>query len=252
LYTESFFGCSTYGHSRARTLARYLSLLFQSDFFRWHALLTSSKLGVERDSLLKEDVVQVPLRPLEEIPETLSKEIKPLSDALFEEDSGVWPDIDSWIARCFDLNYWDCEVVRDTLAVALPFSEAKANAQRPPEAVEVEAFANRVESELQPFVRAAAKTLRVKRLSQVSATAPWEVVVVTTHGNHERRESIMLAELYSRADREGASQILVIGPERDSLWLAILRQYRYWTPTRARLTALEILKEHLGALLGTA
>lgn len=53
------------------------------------------------------------------------------------------------------------------------------------------------------------------------------------------------------ADREGASQVRLVQPKSELMLLGILREYRYWTPTRARLTALEILGEHLDALLGS-
>lgn len=250
-YTESFYGCSTHSHPAEEILARYLFLLFNSDLFRWHALLTSSKLGVERDSLLKEDVVHIPLRPLAEIPRELRKEIEPLSEALFAVQDGVWSDIDSWIGRVYGLNPWDHEVVRDTLAVALPFPEPQRNAQRPPERADVESFVVRLERELRPFAQTATKSLRVRRFPEISAAAPWEVLLLETREAEGLPEPGVLEELFQRADREGSSQIRLIQERQGRLLLGILREYRYWTPTRARLMALEILEGDLGALLGS-
>jgi hypothetical protein len=248
-YTESFYGCSTHGHPAAPTLARYLSLLLNSELFRWHVLLTSSKLGIERDALLKEDVGRMPFRPLEDLPEILKSEIRHLSTELFADSSNLLAEVDSWVARVYGLNRWDREVIRDTLAVAIPFPEIRRNAQRPPEIAEIKKYTARLEGELQPFVQAAGKRLEVKHLTKMSFAAPWEVLLLTTSQQKEPPESTVLDELFRRADRAGASQIRLIQPDRGRLLLGILREYRYWTQTRARLTALELLKEHLGELL---
>jgi hypothetical protein len=249
-YSESFYGCSTQGHPAASTLARYLALILNSDLFRWHALLTSSKLGIERDALLKEDVVRMPLQPLEDLPEKLQSTIEPLSTELFADRGDLLPEVDSWVASAYGLNEWDREVIRDTLAVSFPFPEVRRNAQRKPKLVEIRDFASRLERELLPFARAAGKSLEAKHLAQASSSSPWEALLLTTSRHKEPPEPAALAELFLRADREGASQIRMIQPERGRLLLCLLREYRYWTPTRARLTALEILEEHLEALLG--
>jgi hypothetical protein len=63
------------------------------------------------------------------------------------------------------------------------------------------------------------------------------------------KNKIDLKALYSLADEHSASQL--IAPMKDGrLLIGILKQYRYWTPTRARLCALTILHEHLEHLTG--
>jgi hypothetical protein len=252
VYSRSFYGYSAWGHLESETLIRYLVLLLHSDFFCWHALVTSSKFGVERDTILKDDVDSFPLRPLEDLPQALAEEIGPLAKALFAGRDDVWADLDAWTARVYGLNRWDQEVIRDTLAVAQPFPEAQKKAQRPPETAEIASFTARLERELRPFAQTAGKSLRVRRLREASTAAPWEVLLLETRTQQELPEPRVLEELFQRADREGASQILLVQPQQGRLLLGILRQYRYWTPTRARLAALEILEEHLGAILESA
>jgi len=46
------------------------------------------------------------------------------------------------------------------------------------------------------------------------------------------------------ANETGATR--VIETLRGGLLIGILRQYRYWTPSRARLLGAEIVREHLG------
>ena len=53
-----------------------------------------------------------------------------------------------------------------------------------------------------------------------------------------------LQSVYSLADEQGASRVIV-PLAKGRLLIAVLRQYRYWTPTRARLCVLEVLDEHL-------
>ncbi len=252
VYSRSYYGYSSFGHPNAEILARYLVLLIHSDFFSWHALVTSGKFGVERDNLFKEDVDGFSIRSLEELPESLKKEIQGLSEALFQGNSDLWPELDAWVARVYGLNQWDQEVVRDTLAVSLPFPESRREGQREPKLGEVKNFATRLERELRPFAQAAGESLDVRHLGKPSYVAPWEVLLVTTNQREEPPEFAELAELFQRADREGASQIRLIQPKRGRLLLGILREYRYWTPSRARLTALEIVEENLGEILGSA
>lgn len=252
VYSRSYYGYSACGHPNAEALVRYLTLVIHSELFSWHALVTSSKFGVERDILFKEDIDGFPLRSLEELPESLMKEMAQLSDLLFQGSPEVWSKLDAWVARAYGLNRWDQEVVRDTLAVSLPFPEAQKEGQRRPQSAEVRNFASRLQRELLPFARAVGKSLEVKRVTDASSAAPWEILLLATDLPQEPLDSALLGELFLRANKEGASQIRMLQPERGRLLLCILREYRYWTPTRARLTALEILEEHLGELLGTS
>lgn len=252
-YSELFFGYSARRNAQPETLARYFVLLLHSDLFLWHALMTSGQFGVERDALYKEDVDRFPLRPLEELRGLLLNDIETLSEELLAGNPQLWPRLDSWAAAVYGLNRWDQEAIRDTLETRLPYAPVIQESQRPPRDSEVESFAARLESELQPFAHTARRALSVRRLAR-PADAPWEVLVVeapaTELGRGEDPDFLELSELFDRADREGASQIILAKPAKHRLLLGILRQYRYWTPSRARLCALEILEsQHLGVLL---
>jgi hypothetical protein len=249
-YSESFYGYSARSHSEPETLARYLILLLHSDLFFWHSLVTSSQFGVERDSLLKEDVDRFPLRPVEDLPTSLRAMIEPLSSALLAGRCR-WTELDRWASDVYRLDPWDQEVVRDCLEVSLPFSYVEKRAQRPPSDHEVETFSKRLERELSPFVRTARRQVVVRRRPH-AAGAPWEVIAIDapkeTSPSSQIHDPTWMEDLFTRADQEGASQILVWQEGR--LLLGVLRQYRFWTPSRARLCALEVLQGHLGDLLG--
>lgn len=252
-YNESFYGYSARGHRRSQNLVRYLSLLLHSDIFLWHALLTSGQFGVERDALYKEDVDNFPLRPLEEVPEPMQAEIEPLSRALFA-GSSTWPEIDDWARRAYGLTQWDLETIRDTLEVGLPYAHARDEAQRTPTTTEVEDFAARFRHELEPFARASGCHLSVRILG-LQAAAPWEIIQIELSNNapSPQREANtgVLRSLLDQADREGASQIVLVQARERRLLLGILREYRYWTPSRARLCALTILQQDFSRLLAS-
>jgi hypothetical protein len=196
---------------------------------------------------LKEDVDNFPLRPLEDLPDPSRAEIQPLSEALFTGRAGIWPDLDEWAARAYGLNRWDREVLRDTLSVNLPYTSVVRESQRPPTGSEVLAYAQRIERELTPFARTAGQGVEVLRLDR-HGEAPWEVLVIGKKPHDSRSYEIVapdeLQGLFEQADREGASQVLLVQAERNRLLLGVLRQHRYWTQTQARLVALQILEAH--------
>jgi len=250
-YNESFYGYSAHGHQRPHDFVRYLVLLFHSDLFLWHSLMTSGQFGVERDALYKEDVDTFPLRPLGEIPAPIQAEIEPLSEALCG-GLGPWAEIDEWTRRAFGLTRWDMETIRDTLAVGLPYAQVRREAQRPPTAREVKDFASRIQNELEPFVRTSGRHLNVRALDR-PADSPWETLLAELSGNGTARQgkpkSEVLRDVLDQADQEGASQIVLVQAREHRLLLGVLRQYRYWTQSRARLCALTILQEYLPRLL---
>jgi hypothetical protein len=255
IYSESFYGYSTRGKQEPETLARYLVLLLHSKLFLWHALLTSGQFGVERDALYKEDVDRFPLRPLDDLARSLRAEIKPLSEALFTGRYD-WRKLDDWVARVYGLNRWDQESIADTLATSLPYATTWREAQRLPRESEIKAFGARLQHELEPFARTVKRTLQVRLLAS-PAQAPWAVLEVAASGSNSKRtrdsgDLEMLQEFFAQADREGASQILLLQASEPRLLIGIVRQMRYWTSSRARLCALELLDEKLGNLLGTA
>jgi len=244
-YSRSYVGYSAAEHPDGELLVKYLALVLHSSLMIWYSLMTSSRFGVEREGLLKRDIDAFPVRPLGDL-DLLEREAIPGAfDALVR--SGWTPEHDTWISRIYGLSRWDVEVIRDTLEVAQPFARSQERAVATPSPAEMMSFAQRLRTELGPFVPKLAVRTDVGEpdsmwgLLQMGMDPLPSLDLDAPH----------LVELLGEADRVGASQIVVPDPTTHRIVLGVLRRYRYWTPSRARLLALEILAEHLSTLTTT-
>ena len=78
---------------------------------------------------------------------------------------------------------------------------------------------------------------------------PFGVMLIGKKGEPQAEPDQLFREkVLPLADETGASQIFQ--QVEGGLLVAILTQYRYWTPSRARLCAAEILRSHMGAFGG--
>jgi hypothetical protein len=245
-YHEQLIGYSAYGHPEAELLTKYIALLINSDFFLWYLLMASGEFGVERESLHKLDIDRFPIVPLEDVPAKLRQPIPLLFNALVAEDENVFERLTSWACSVYGLTEFDREVITDTLAVALPFSDAIARAQARPSPAEKEAFVTMLRDILAPFSEATGKPLQV-RIVPFEDQSQWEAILVSAGSLplSERVTSKHLDRILRKADDTGASLVVMPLKGEPGLIAAILSQYRYWTKTRARLCALDFIQSHI-------
>lgn len=247
VFNESFYGFSARGHDDGSLLVRYLLLIIHSQVFLWYLLMTSGKFGVEREAIQKDDVETLPVAPLESLSQQSRDRIIPIFESLVAEDPFAFTKLDQWVAEIYGLDPWDQETIRDTLEVHSPFPASRRRAQATPTNEEIEDFVERLHEGLTPFF----DELRKPRLLPAEGS-PWQPILLEV-GEPETSESsvndLELRSIYRSADEQGASRVIAPLPT-GRLLIAVLRQYRYWTPTRARLCAIEILDEHLGHLVG--
>jgi len=96
--------------------------------------------------------------------------------------------------------------------------------------------------------------LSVKRwnaTSQQRAASPFDMVRISATGQqsaHDLLSADLLEQVVQLADETAATQVVL----RDSsgLLVGIYNQYRYWTPSRARLLAGDIVRYDLDAVTG--
>ena len=251
VYSRSFFGFSCAGVPDAELWAHYLFLLLNSRLAVYFALMQSSRFGIERDALLLEDVARFPLIPLDKLDPPLLESILPLSRRLIHNPESSFDEVERWAAAAYGLSRADVEVIRDTLDVSPPFARTRARAQARPNAADVSNFKARLLSVMRPFFarRGCSVSMHVLR-NEIEES--WVVLQIDVYPDVSRpsvrRPPSVLAEILEHADTLAVSQVTFVdGP--GVLLLAIVAQYRYFTPSRARLLGLEVVHQHAKTLL---
>lgn len=240
VFSESFIGYSCAGYPQGELLARYLQLLSYSETFVYAILMMSSKFGVERDSLLKEDIDLFPVIPLDSLNETQRIKISQLSDQLIGGQE-PWESIDDFVASIYDLSATDKQVIRDTLETALPYTEVQNFAQNPPHKQTVEAFAAELVRIALPFAQRMGFNIwaQVAPHPQCNGWRFLRVGFLAAGFENTVSDQLFLTEL---ADHFWASQIRVhVDSSGHELLIGQLAQNRYWTKTRARILALDLI-----------
>lgn len=241
VYRFNFYGFSCAGHPKSRQLAKYLFCIINSDLFGYYTLQASAKFGVERRTLYVEDIEEFPI--LHALTDRQYIEIEKVADALDVDDPATWRAMNRCINRLYGLTSADEQVIKDTLATMMPYKTELTKARAPAERRELEAFRNKVEQILQPFFDMDGEKVHVAR--HELPVEGWVAFDITTSDKpvgavNDDAVTQIAAKL---ADDEGASRLFQVVGERH-IRVAIRNQYRYLTLSRARLCALDALREH--------
>jgi hypothetical protein len=247
-YNESFYGYSAAENADGELLVRYLHLFVHSSLWLHYALLTSAKFGAERRRFYKADLDECPIIPLDKLTAEQQRTIRVLSKRLVAEDMNVFSDIDEFFVTLYGLDDFDLEVIRDTLDVCLPYDESRERACRVPTGAEREAFRRRLESVLRPFFKVLSKEPQVVVWKPddmfLQKEAPFSILLVGQRGHTPAEPNTLFRNvILNLADDTGTTRI--IQQVEGGLLVGILSQYRYWTPSRARLLGAEIVRQHI-------
>jgi hypothetical protein len=246
-FNQSFHGYSGWGHPEADLLVRYSHLFVHSLLWMHYALLTSPKFGAERRTVYKSDLDDFPIVPFDQLSEKQKRQVSLLSGRLERSDKTVFPEIDAFFGDLYHLNTLDVEVIEDTLSVCMPYKASRDRACRRPDLAERQTFCQSLESLLSPFFKAVGAKVAVKLERPVDgyldSLSPFSVIdigvrepQVVPPGDSVVRKVLRLAT------ETGATRF--IQEHEGGLIVGILNQYRYWTRSRARLLAAEILRRH--------
>lgn len=239
IYNRSFYGYSTAGHPHGKDLAEYLFVLASSDLFTYYILESSAKLGVERRTALKEDIGDFPVIKFDLLSTAQCNRLRRIVDLLLSGDRNSWAALNRWVYELYQLTTHDVQTVRDTLETRMPFEAAATNALRPATEHEQRTFVENVEAVLNPFFKSTHEEIHGRLLPLPTST--WVVFDLQTRQSKGTDEAITKIALLI-AENERASRVM---HEVDSghLRIAIRNQYRYLTKTKARLCAIDILRE---------
>jgi hypothetical protein len=252
-YNVSFYGYSTSGHPDAELLARYFHLFTNSRIWIYYALVTSPKFGAERRRFYKGVLDACPIVPFGRLGDEHKGTILELSARLVRQESGVFAQIDTFFAELHGLDRLDLQVISDTLDVCLPYDQSRQRACQAATGKEQERFRRRIERLLKPFFEVVGERPQVV-LWRPEGVGPrtdltFGVLLIGERGRPVAKpDDFFRDRIVPLANETGASQI--IQRIEGGLLVAILNQYRYWTPSRARLCAAGILRSHMDAFGG--
>jgi len=232
-YTESFYGFSAYSNEEALLLVSYLHLLISNPLFIWYCLKSSSEFGVERESIHLEDVKKFPVPRLEALEEDLRTEILSLSK-LSAENPGFLIEHRNWLGKLYGLDEWDWLAIMDSLDVDMPYAHSLSNAERNPSEEEISRFKTVLERIFIPIIGSECGLSSI----DLASDSPWRILHIGVGSSQETSEIQKLLEL---ADEHSASQF-ILQLDQGGVLVGILSQYRFWTQSRARLLALDLLR----------
>ena len=245
-FNKSFYGYSACGHSDARTLVQYLHILSHTNLWVHYALCVSAKLGFERTYYYKEDLDDFPIIPLESLSTEQKSQIRELAGLLEAEDVNAFQSIDAFFAGLYKLTKRDLQVIEDTLEVRNPHDELGLRGSTTPTHVEVRQFICELKHAIKPFTKRAGLNVEVAEHGDQSDDDAFRFLLVLSaeaRGSSIPDIKVLMLQL---ADQTGAS--LIILEQDGNLLVGILNQYRYWTKSRARLLAADILRDHFAKL----
>lgn len=240
VFRRNFYGFSCAGHPKAEQLAKYLFCVINSDLFGYYTLQASAKFGVERRTLLIEDIEEFPI--LHPLTNKQFDEIEHVADGMNIRDPSSWHAMNRCVNKLYGLTAADEQVMRDTLDTTMPYKTAQFKARSPAQPLELEAFRVRLEGLLQPFFEPEGGNISVT--PHKVPVDGWVAFDISTDVRPSNADVDRITLISTKlANDESASRLfLEIG--EGILRVAIRNQYRYLTLSRARLCALDVLREH--------
>jgi hypothetical protein len=248
VFSKSYYGFSSHGALDVSCIS-LLHLITHSELFRYHVLMTSSRMGAERRTFLKENLERFPFPALDLFSENQRQRAINLSNQLETAPSKPWQEINDYIFDLYGLDEYDRQVVKDTLEVAPPYKEARDRANSAPAKKDRNAFHAELQRLLVPSFAVTGETVSVDEvvIAKQDHVSPWYffTVVSTTNSSNLTQTALndLISQIAKEANKTGCSRVIV--HEEGSLLVGIIGQYRYWTLSRARLCSLDILRNHL-------
>lgn len=241
-FHESFYGASFAQVTAGEEVAAYLQLVLQSSLFPFFGILTDAQYGVFVDAIYKENALKLPIVPFAALSPARQRRSTALAKRLASGhlDDGLAGEIDELVFDTFELSDVERDTVRDTLATALTSTQSKQTATRAPLPGERAAFLWTLKASLEGVLSASHRRVEVRERDDLR-WAPWQLieVCISREGGFERVEP-PARRFLEEADANGAS--LVVARASETTWfLGLLARYAFWTPTRARILASDLL-----------
>lgn len=240
-YRESFIGLSAHGKPQLAGLIDLIYVVSYSDLFLYHQLLTSPKFGVERDSSLQDDLLNFPLVREEALTAEQRQKLRGVA-AQLRDGEVDWVELDDLIFDLHGLTVADRQLVRDTLAMELPFTDVSRYASSATDPETRQRFVDTVKKLITPFVTRTNANVQELQARPIDG---WVFVEIgaSDAGGEGAMPTSDLAHLVTFAESYWSTRVKVRLQGRTILGL--LDQRRYWTVTEARGLALDWLQSDM-------
>jgi hypothetical protein len=248
VFRRNFYGFSCAGHPDARFLAKYLFCLLNSDLFGYYTLQASAKFGVERRTLLVEDITDFPMVIPDRLTSKQRENVEVAAENLQSDDRGSWRALNRCVNGLYGITLADEQVMKDTLETMMPYERAESRAVESARTIrspEVRAFSSTLEGLLRPFFQ--------ESDGEAISVSPVELnlrtwIVFDVRADTKSPAPAPVADAVTKiaaslAAQEGASRIIQKAAEGHAR-IAIRNQYRYLTPSKARVCAIDLLREY--------
>ncbi|MBW1806927.1 MAG: N-6 DNA methylase [Deltaproteobacteria bacterium] len=250
VFRQSYYGFSAYGLDSPNPLISLLHLITHSRLYAYHVLMTSSRMGAERRTFLKDNIANFPFPNIEKLSEQQLKLAEDLSIQLETSKKKPWEKINNFIFNLYAMDKYDRQVIEDTLNVSAPFKKSRSRANAVPSRDERDTFYSELRQLLAPSFEVTGEAVTIKETnnSEPESHCPWKFFFVSTKPPAQkiiRDSDKLISQVIKEANKSGCSRAIIHG--KDYLVIGVLGQYRYWTLSRARLCALDIVRSHLDA-----
>jgi len=242
IYSESFYGFSGANHPNGKNLVSYLFLLSNSDLFIYYQLMTSSKFGVERRAYLEEDVHSFPVIPYEKLPKKDRGKIADLVEDMINSKTPSWSKLNKWVFSLYDISNADKQVIEDTLQTRMPYKTSINRSIQAPSNGLKNSFVKELKDTLNPFFEITDEHIDVTLHYENSSA--WSFIdIVSSVAENEISQVDYLKKIFSELGKKANATRIFVERGQGYLTVCLLNEYRYWTKTRARICALDILKQ---------
>jgi len=251
LFNETYYGYSAHNHADGFRLVQYLAMVLGSKLTLWFALMTSGEFGFERDVIEMATINKMFVPAFDDLTQAALRKVDDLFASLSKK-SDAWDDVDAWAAQLYGLKARDLDVISDTLKYSLPFAENKKSAQRIPSGEAVRQFCTTLNCELKNWATRFGKRLKTEPAT-IPSISPWRTLRLCEIDESEEYGTTRehpWSEFFKVADNMAATELIFEDQAGKCIWIGQLDQARYWTLTRARLLARQMIWEHPNFLSG--
>ena len=249
VFSKSYYGFSAHDSEHPQLVVALLHLITHSELFSYYVLMTSSRMGAERRTFLKENLESFRFPIIDDLSVRRKQQVINLSRQLEAEGMKGLAEIDDFVFDLYGFDEYDRQVVKDTLGVSAPFQLARERANSGPTKADRKAFYSELQRLLNPSFSVTDETVLIEEVEirKEDGYLPWHFFAVSaTHRSKsitQEAQKGLILRIVEEANRSGCSKVVVQG--EGSLLIGITGQYRYWTLSRARLCALDLLRHHL-------